>query len=210
MIVGVVRDAVFEWDNDGPVRSFAFFPASPTGKRQVALLVRVRGDPEAGRRAIEAALGEAAPGGLGALVAVEQILRLRLYPFQALLALTGFLGGLALLLTISGIYGVLSYLVSQRRREIGIRMALGADARAVTRSLLLQTLRLAGIGAALGALLALGVARLIAHNVQPFDVFDFRGYIGGVAVVMAAAVAASWVPVRRAVRINPAESLRCE
>ncbi len=210
MVVGVVRDAIFEWDDNGPVRSCAYFPASPTGRRGVSLLVRVKGDPEAGRRSIEAAVGEPAPGGLGALVSVEQMLRMRLYPFQALLTITGFLGGLALLLTISGIYGVLSYVVSQRRREIGIRMALGADAHAVTRSLLVQTLRLAGIGGALGALMALGVARLIAHNVQPVDVFDFRGYIGGVAIVLAAAIAASWAPTRRAVHINPADSLRCE
>ena len=89
-------------------------------------------------------------------------------------------------------------------------MALGADARAVVGSLLRQTLRLAGTGAALGALLALGVARLIAHEIQPVDVFNLRGYAGGIALVIAAAVAASWVPVRRAVRIDPAETLRCE
>ncbi len=155
-------------------------------------------------------MGEAVPGGVEGIFSVEEMLRLRVYPFQALFAITGFLGGLALLMTVSGIYGVLSYVVSQRRKEFGIRMALGADTRAITRSLLRQTLRLAGMGAALGALLALGVARLIAHQIRPLEVFDLRGYVGGIAVVIAAAIAASLVPTRRAVRIDPAESLRCE
>jgi len=73
-----------------------------------------------------------------------------------------------------------------------------------------QSLKLAGCGAALGALAAGGLARLIAHNMGPINVFDWGGYAGGVLVVIAAALVASWVPARRAVRIDPAITLRCD
>ena len=73
-----------------------------------------------------------------------------------------------------------------------------------------QSLKLAAWGAELGALAAWGLARLIAHNIQPIDVFDWRGYAGGIVVVIAAALAASWVPARRAVRTDPAVTLRCD
>ena len=73
-----------------------------------------------------------------------------------------------------------------------------------------QSLKLAALGAAAGALLAYAAAKVIGNNIQPIDPLDWRGYAGGVLVVLAAALAASCVPARRAVRVDPAVTLRCD
>jgi putative ABC transport system permease protein len=122
----------------------------------------------------------------------------------------GFLGGVALLLTVSGIYGVMSYLVSQRTREIGIRVALGAERRDIVGMVLRQSGRLAAIGAAAGVGLALMIAPIFAHQLAVIKPYDWAPYGGSVAVVLAAALAASYAPSCKAVRIDPVVTLRCD
>jgi ABC-type antimicrobial peptide transport system permease subunit len=111
---------------------------------------------------------------------------------------------------VSGVFGVSSYAVTQRRKEFGIRIALGAGEAGIMGLALRQSLRLAAAGAALGTLAALAVARVIAHTLTQMDLFDTAGYAGGVLVVMAAAVAAAWIPARRAVKVDPMVALRCD
>jgi predicted permease len=216
VVIGVVRDAIYGWDNEGqPQRACLFFPTHPASKLGVTLLVSMKSGMgiEQGRRIIESVVEEVAPGGTDRVMSLEELQAARMSPFRALFAITGFMGGLALLMTLSGIYGVLSYLVGQRRREFGIRIALGAEGKDVGRMVFRQSLKLAAGGAVLGALAAWGVARILTHVLGPtgpIDVFDWSGYAGGILVVIAAALAASWVPARRAVRIDPAVTLRCD
>jgi ABC-type antimicrobial peptide transport system permease subunit len=132
------------------------------------------------------------------------------YPFRVAYWIAGMVGALALVLTISGVYGVLSYIVAQRRRELGIRMALGADCRAVATLVLTHALRQAAVAVPIGALLALGAARVFAANVMMVDVFDGPSYAAGMLVVVGACVAASLAPAVRAMRIDPASTLRAE
>jgi macrolide transport system ATP-binding/permease protein len=132
------------------------------------------------------------------------------YPFRAMASIAAFLGALALLLTVSGVFGVSSYMVTQRRKEFGIRIALGAGTVRVTGMVLRQSLLLSAAGAAVGALAALAVARMIAHALTQIGLFDPVGYAAGVLVVIAAALAAAWVPARRAVKVDPAVTLRCD
>jgi ABC-type antimicrobial peptide transport system permease subunit len=113
-------------------------------------------------------------------------------------------------MTISGIYGVLSYLVSQRTKEIGIRMALGASVRAVTMLVLRQSLRLASIGLSIGALLALGLSALLASQLVMMKAFDGLAYCSGTLVVLTACIAAACVPALRAARIDPIATLRLD
>ena len=119
-------------------------------------------------------------------------------------------GGMALLLGLIGIYGVISYAVSQRTREIGIRMALGVDHRAVKRMFVRHGLVLAGIGIVVGVAVAAGLTRLMASllfQVSPLDGVTY----GAVALVLAAAaVLASYLPARRAAGLDPVEALRAE
>jgi ABC-type antimicrobial peptide transport system permease subunit len=115
---------------------------------------------------------------------------------------------LALLLTLSGTYGVLSYLVTQRTKEIGIRMALGASLGVVTRLVITQSMRLAVVGIGLGTALALGVSRFLASHLVFMNTFDVLAYSGGVLLVAGAALAAAYFPSRRAARIDPVTTLR--
>jgi ABC-type antimicrobial peptide transport system permease subunit len=133
---------------------------------------------------------------------------MNLYPFRMAAWIGSALGGLALVLTLSGIYGVLSYLITQRTKEIGIRMALGATTGGVIRLVLRQSGRLALIGIGLGTVLALVVSRLLASQMVLVNTFDLLAYSGGMLLVAAAALIAAYIPSRRAARIDPLTTLR--
>ena len=113
-----------------------------------------------------------------------------------------------MLLTASGIYGVLSFFVTQRTKEIGIRVALGATTDAVTGLVLKQSFRLAAIGVGLGIPLAFGASRLLASKMVFLRVFDLSAFGIGVLLVGSAALAAGYIPSRRAARIDPITTLR--
>ncbi len=119
-------------------------------------------------------------------------------------------GVLALLLAVVGLYGVKSYIVSQRTREIGIRMALGANAADVMRMVLKEGAMLSAVGIALGlplaALLGFGCSRLL-YGVKPLDPVVFIGAPGALAL---AALIATWLPARRATRVTPLTALRAD
>lgn len=119
-------------------------------------------------------------------------------------------GGMALLLGLVGIYGVIAYAVSQRTREIGIRMALGAQPAGVLRVFVRQGLLLAGIGAALGLAAAAGLTRLMSSLLFGVTALDPLTYAAVSALLIAAAVLASYLPARRAMAIDPVEALRAE
>lgn len=141
---------------------------------------------------------------------VREHLSVALWPSWMGAVLLGSLGLLALLLASMGVYGVMAYSVSQRTRELGIRMALGAQARQVVQLVLRQGMTMAGIGLLLGLLVAFGCTRLVAtllYGVNPSDPLIF---IEVTTVLAAAAFAACYFPARRAVKIDPVVALRFE
>jgi predicted permease len=119
-------------------------------------------------------------------------------------------GAMALLLGVAGLYGVISYAVSQRSREIGIRMALGAQREEVTRMFVGQGLRLALIGIAIGLAGAVGLTRLIATLLFDVSTVDPLTYAGVSLGLVSAAVLASYIPALRAATLDPVEALRAE
>jgi ABC-type antimicrobial peptide transport system permease subunit len=113
---------------------------------------------------------------------------------------------------VSGLYGVLAYTLAQRRREIGIRMALGATAKAVVGLMLRQTARTAGTGVAIGLALAFAALAALASAVElrAVSILDPIAFAAAAVTVAAAAALAAYVPSRRAARVDPAETLRAE
>jgi putative ABC transport system permease protein len=126
------------------------------------------------------------------------------------LVMLGIAGGMALLLGVAGIYGVISYSVSQRAREIGIRIALGAQAQSVTRMFVVHGLTLAGVGVAIGAAAAVGTMRLITSLLFAVSPVDPLTYAMVSLTLVAATVLASYVPARRATAVDPIHALRSE
>jgi ABC-type antimicrobial peptide transport system permease subunit len=125
------------------------------------------------------------------------------------LLLAGF-AGFALILASLGIYGVISYSVSQRKQEIGIRMALGASAGNLRKLILTQTLKLAAVGMALGLVASWLLGRTLQgllFGVAPSDPMTFAAAL---VILMAVAALAGYLPAMRASRLDPVESLRAE
>ena len=126
-----------------------------------------------------------------------------------MILLSGF-AALAILLACVGIYSVVSYLVGQRTQEIGIRMALGARRRDILVLVLGEGTKMASIGAVLGIAASLILTRLMAKQLFGVSAHDPITYASVAFVLMLVAIAACFVPARRAVRTDPMTSLRCE
>jgi ABC-type antimicrobial peptide transport system permease subunit len=141
---------------------------------------------------------------------VDDLVTTRQFPFRAATWLAGIIGVIALALTISGIYGVLSYAVSRRTREIGIRVAVGATAQSIVGLILTQSLRLCAMGLAIGLALALGLSTLLSSVLVMMEAFDLLAVSAGATIVVAACLIAAFYPARRAARIEPLVALRIE
>jgi ABC-type antimicrobial peptide transport system permease subunit len=119
-------------------------------------------------------------------------------------------GAMALALGVIGIYGVIAYVVSQRTREIGIRLALGAEPRQLKKMFLLHGLALSGVGAVVGLVAAMALGRLMSSLLFGISPLDPTAYIAALGVTIAAAALASYLPARRAAAIDPLETLKAE
>ncbi|HLJ47319.1 MAG TPA: ABC transporter permease [Bryobacteraceae bacterium] len=206
-IVGVSGDLVTCCIPYGKDAAMIYFP-SPINAPPRAILVHVRGNVEEERNRLAKRLDTLAPGAIDDIHSLDQYLAAGTYPFRAASLIGIAVAGVALLLTVSGIYGVLSYLVMQRTKEIGIRMALGATAGVVTGFVLKQSLRLTGVGMAVGMILAVGVAWLLASQVVFMRSVDLPSLGACALLVLGSALAAAYIPSRRAARIDPIETLR--
>jgi ABC-type antimicrobial peptide transport system permease subunit len=160
--------------------------------------------------AITAALANADPRIKVTYAAVPTMIHDTLVQERLLAALSGGFGGLAALLTVVGLYGLISYAVTRRTGEIGIRMALGATTRNITELLLRETGLVVAIGAACGIALALAGGRTAAtllFGVKPYDPAMLAGAVG---LLVGIALVASYAPARRATRIEPVAALRAD
>ena len=210
-VIGVARDVLGDLETSGDFKgSMIYFPTNSRAANNDSILVRMSGNPRNARQRIVGALDGIAPSIYDMINPMDDVLAMQIYPFQVVFWIAAFLGGMALVMTVSGIYGVMSYLVNQRRKEIGIRVALGAAAGDVVRMIVTQSARLALIGVAAGAGLALAIAPVFAHQLDAIRPYDAMAYGGAVLVVMAAAVGASFAPSRQAVRVDPMTALRCD
>jgi len=208
-VIGVSRDDISRWITNGEERTLVYFPSTAQAEGNT-FFVAVRGDVETARRKLDSDLAAIDPN------AVDEIHRFQVrdfvaeeaYSFRVAYWGAAAIGVLALLLTLTGIYGVVAFVVSQRTKEIGIRMALGATSAAVSGLILKQSMRLACMGAVIGTALALGMSKALGSIIVMVNTFDAMTYIGGTLFVLAACVAAGYLPTRRATRIDPITTLR--
>jgi cell division protein FtsX len=135
---------------------------------------------------------------------------LALLPLRAGAALAGLQGLLSLLLAVMGLYGVVSFVVSQRTREIGIRLALGAQKGDILRLVLGDGLKLTLAGVAIGAVLSLGLTHVLSRVLHGLAVSSTAVTLAAVLLLTGVALLACCLPARRATKVNPSETLRAE
>jgi predicted permease len=208
-IIGVAADIVSCCFTVGMDPSLIYLPTTSAADG-TELLVRVHGTSDRARQTLDTDLAAISPGAIDQIHTMETFRDAGVFPFRVAAGLCTVIAGLALLLAFSGVYGVLSYSVSQRTREIGIRMAVGASRSAVARLVLKQSLRLAIIGSAAGSVLAIGVWRILASRLFFMRAFDGMAFFVGVLVPVAAASLAAYIPARRATKVDPMVALRHE
>jgi putative ABC transport system permease protein len=215
-VVGVVRDVREDRFGFRSARPVWYLPyAQQTLPLPVSLplnlVVRTGGDAAPVAAAVQESIRAVDPGqpvGVGAPMSEHLSDVLLAERFAA--ALMGTLGGLSLALSALGLYGVMAYSVSQRRREIGLRMALGARPRDVLRLVLGEGSRLLGLGLAFGLLGAFALGRVLASTLHEVGSSDLSSFLVVALTLAPAALAACWLPARRAARVDPMTALRAE
>jgi macrolide transport system ATP-binding/permease protein len=208
-IVGIVAD-IKDGPPETPASAAAYVPFDHVG---FALVVRTSGPERSLFPSLVAAIREAQPDLLveGETTMTERMNRLPSASLQRATAwLVGSFAGMALLLSLVGLYGVVAYSVGQRTREIGVRMALGAERLSVYRLVVGESARLVGVGAALGMVAAVAVATLMRGLLFSVQSWDAPTLATAAVVLIASALLASFIPARRAASVNPIEVLRAE
>ena len=209
-VVGVVGSVKLKGLEDGEnARAGAYYrpyAQDPTG--QVGLAIRTRGDLASTTAAVQRALAEIDPEvRLSDVFTMSARIERSLNPRRAPMMLSLGFGGVALLLAAIGLYGVLAYLVGQRTREIGIRMALGSDAARILRLILGEAAVLVGLGLAAGIAAAVALRGAIAAQLYGVGALDPAVLLAAAAVLVLTALAASLAPARRAVQVSPLVAL---
>ena len=210
-IAGVVGDS-HDLGLDAPTPPTLFVPQAQLGTDRMTLMVRVAGGhPGVLTQSVQAALAEIDRGQPADWIGpFEDRIAGALAPRRFPLQLLGAFAVLALVLSALGIYGVTAYGVTQRTREIGVRMAIGAQQREVLRMVMLGAVRLAALGVALGLTGALLGGRLLSSQLYGVGSRDPLTYAGMSFLLALVAIAASWFPARRATRVDPMIALRAE
>ncbi len=207
-IVGIARDSKYNFIGEDP-QPFIYAPIEQAYQPAVSLHVRTEGDPSTVLGTVRGEvqrLDRNLP--ITNVFTIGDVFKQSLWAPRMGASLLAVFAGLSLVLAIVGIYGVTSYSVSQRTRELGIRMALGADRGTVQGMVLAQGMTLAAIGLALGLAAAFAVTRFLSsllYDISPTDLVTFVAIPLGLAV---AALIANYVPARRATRIDPVTALR--
>jgi predicted permease len=209
-VVGVVGTTVVGQIGEDP-QPIAYFPMRQQYSPVATLVIRTTGNPELLLGAVRSQVQQIDKNlAFTNAQTVQQILGQGLWAARMGAALLGLFGALALVLASIGIYGVLAYSVAQRTSEIGLRMALGAQPRQVLGLVLRQGMLLALIGAAVGILVALPVARMAAGLLYGVSATDPLTYAGITLLLMGVALLACYLPARRATRIDPLVALRVD
>jgi len=209
-VVGVVRNTVV--NNIGEeAQPLAYLPLTQDFAPAATMQVRTSGRPESTIAAVRGQVQSLDTNlALTNLNTIEELIDQGLWAPRVGAALLAVFGGLALLLAIIGVYGVLSYSVSQQTREIGIRMAMGARTASVLSLIIGQGMRLAVVGLMLGLLIAFATMRVLSSLLFGVSAHDPVTFAGVSLILATAAILGCYIPARRAAKVNPITALRYE
>ncbi len=209
IVVGVVGDIRQNGLDEAPT-PILYWSGAEVGSGP-GMTIRTTGDPMALVPAIRKTFYEMDPkGALTWVRRLDDVVRDSVWQLNYSMILMGSLAALSLLLAMAGVYGLLSYSVRMQTREIGVRMALGAERRQVLAAVIKQGLARVAVGVAVGLLIAAGLTRFLGSllfGVQPMDLLTFAGVA---LALMTAACLASYIPARRATKVDPMVALRHE
>jgi putative ABC transport system permease protein len=209
-VIGVVGD-VKHAGLDAEIRPTGYWAFPELSFSFMTVVVRTDGDPLALAQALrETVLSLDKDQPVADVRSMESLLSASMARTRFATVLMAAFAGMALLLAVLGIYGVVTYIVEERTREIGIRVALGASYAGIIMLLLKQGMRLAGVGIVIGTVVSLGLTRLLANllfGTRATDPVTFAGVVGGLGGV---AMAACYLAARRAARVQPIAALRWE
>lgn len=207
-IVGVAGD-IRQRGLTEPVQPTMYLHAHQNMRSRMSIVVRTNGDPLRYANAVREAIWSQDPNQtITVMTTLEEMLGRAVARPRLLAWLLALFGAIGLTLGALGIFGVLTYAVSQRRQEIGVRVALGATPRTVLGLIVGRGMLLAGAGVTVGiagALLLTKSMQTVLYDIQPSDPLTFAQVV---VVLLAAAFLASWFPARRALRIDPVIALR--
>jgi putative ABC transport system permease protein len=204
-IVGLVRDAVTGWVGE-PDQAVIYLPRS-VELAGMTILLRM-GDTGREGFDIERQMESIDPSAVNELHTLNDSRAVTEWPFRVAFWVAGAIGVAALILTLSGVYGMLAFVVATRAKEIGVRMAVGASGARVMGLVLRQTVRLAVAGVLLGLTLALAMTRVASSALVMIDMFQPIAYLGGLGVVLLACFVGAALPTLRASRIDSVAALR--
>jgi len=210
VVIGVTTDVVNGLVYNGRT-AHLYLPTSAGASRAKNLLVRGRSVQDIRTDALQAILRDVDANPLSfTILPLDEAMALQMYPMLVASWIGMLLSAIALALSVSGLYGVVTYGLSQRTKEIGIRMALGATPAGIVRLVMSQSGRLVAIGATLGLVASFSVLGVLEAVVrlENVTILDAAAFIAATAIIALAAAVASFFPSRRATRIDPSQALR--
>jgi putative ABC transport system permease protein len=210
VIVGVVG-GVKHTDVKADARPTLYVPAEQSPWESMTLVVRSSGDPTALAAALReqvSAVDNDQP--LSEIATMEQLFAKAVAPQRFNLMLVSLFAALALTLATVGVYGVIAYSVTQRAQEMGVRLALGANSRDILRLIIGQAMRVSLLGVGLGLIAAVGLTRVMTSLLFEVSATDPFVFVGLAVVLIAVTLVASYIPARRATKVDPLVALRYE
>jgi putative ABC transport system permease protein len=209
-VVGICGDIIHDWFNRHNVPTM-YRPYRQQTTNYFGIMIRTTGDPASLAAPVRRALLDIDPTQpVFEVMTMRRALHERTIGLQYLVAIMTVFAGIALLLASVGLYALISYLVVQRRHEIGVRIALGASRADVVRLTIGQAFRLTIAGSAIGLLLSIALARLIQAGLIGVGSSDARVFVAFAGALMGTALVAGYLPARRAAAIDPMVALRTE